>query len=171
MKTENFSRRAWIKILGAVVGVISAPIKAKSYSHTIRFPNGASTFEELKEWISGLPNRQANGSPTNICSQTGDEYVEVFSRHAARPGDEKYAEKMVVEDMQRQICKLFTDRLHGTIYWRVPLETQIQKWSRVKEYREDGPDVDFLTDRRCVMDRNWKAVKAYCRLTVGIDNG
>lgn len=57
-------------------------------------------------------------------------------------------------------------KLH--VYWRCPFDADIQDWNRVVEYRDDGPDKDFITDRRCVMDRSRVLVKAYCLLVVGI---
>ncbi len=134
--------------------------------HSILAPPPPASFAELQKWLAGLPNRQSLGSSTFRCKETGEPYVEIFVRASARPADVAVIEANVAADMQRAICDLFTDRIKGAIFWRIPLETEIMNDSVVIEYREDGPDREVYTDRRCVMDKNWRSVKAYARLTV-----
>jgi hypothetical protein len=35
----------------------------------------------------------------------------------------------------------------------------------VVEYRADGPDMDHWTDRACVMDKDFKLVQTYARIS------
>jgi hypothetical protein len=162
-----FTRRTWLR-LNALIPVLALPATsvAQPLQRRVKYGFGVRTFDQLKASLAALPNRQELGSPTTICEQTGEEYVEIFAAHMARPGDEKVAEEVVASWMQRQIYELFTDRVNGTTYWRVPLDFSIDSSQVIIEYRDDGPSIDVLTDRRCVMDRNWKRVAAYCCLTV-----
>lgn len=60
--------------------------------------------------------------------------------------------------------KTYLLKRNGTIYWRTPLEFDIYKAPQVVEFKEDGPDTHFETDRKCVMDHDWKIIKAYAKL-------
>lgn len=133
-----------------------------------------STFAELNEWLKSLPNEQFFDERTAICRRTGKEHRELFVSQLARPDDVKTAEREAVYRMQNLICAELAVRSFKPvpysprpIYWRIPLEWEVQDRPQVVEYREDGPDMDFMTNQRCVMDHNWKAVKAYCRFSVG----
>lgn len=162
------SRRTWLKFQAAI-GMIATTPSVRAASGKLSDPTfvgGVGSLAELQEWISKLPNRQEIGSPSPVCEQTGEAYEEIYYGHWARPGDEAFAEKLVAIHMQRRIAGLFDGRRNGVVYWRIPLEYEIRDDMQPIEYRDDGPDIDFLLDRRCVMDRNWKTVKAYCRLTV-----
>lgn len=168
-----FSRRKWLSVFACLPGLafLSTPVQATANRWVrIRMPSGASTFAELEVWLDKLPNRQEKGSPTAVCGQTGEKYVELRSRHWARPGDEAFAERAVVAEMQRGICELFTDRVNGVVYWRIPLETEIIARPQIVAYREDGLDFDLIFDRRCVKDHNWIEVSGYCRLAVSKDS-
>lgn len=65
--------------------------------------------------------------------------------------------------MEAQLTHYF-ERREGRIHWRIPLETEISAHEVVVKYDESGPDIDSLVARRCVKDKNWMSVKAYCRL-------
>lgn len=131
----------------------------------------AETFLEVKEWLDSLPNVQKTGSPTSVCQETGDEYQEIFVSGLSRPGDEWIVERLLAHSIQFKICKLFSGRLDGDIYWRIPLEFDVLKAPQIIEYRDDGPDKEMFTERPCVKDRDWTLVRAYCRLTVAIGDG
>lgn len=135
--------------------------------HRIRVAPGVDSFADLKKWVEDLPNEQRRGSPTAVCKETGQEYTELFVYGLARPGDEAVVERDVATQMQQKICRALTDRVNSTIYWRIPLEWEIDQRALVVEYREDGPDLDFVTNERCVTDKNWMRVAAYCRLALG----
>lgn len=121
----------------------------------------AHSFDEMKRWLDSIEG-QTVGIPTAVC-QTGEHYVEFFENGLARPSDTKVIEANVARAMQTRLAKYFEDR-RGMIYWRIPFETVIEPTAVVVRYDEAGPDHDFMTDRRCVMDKDWVAVKAYCRL-------
>lgn len=137
-------------------------------SVSIRMASGADSFKSLQAWVDTLP-RQKTGSPTAICAQTGEKYVELFVRALFRPGDEKVIERQLASQMQQHICSQFTDRRDGTIYWRIPLEWETRTAPQVIDVRDDGPDIDFVTNLRCVMDHNWLCMKVYCLMTVSPD--
>ena len=123
--------------------------------------NTQYSFIELKHWLDGLPDQQM-GDPCAI-SNIGEPYI-VFSVGAlARPGDEAIVESIVAADMQRQIEAYLKDK-SGRIYWRVPLEWEVAPYSVILRFDDNGIDKDFITDRRCVMDKSWLAVRGYCRL-------
>jgi len=127
--------------------------------------NEVDTFSDLNKWIVGLPNEQFDGTTGAVCEQTGGEYTELFETHFARSGDENVAERAVARRMQRAI-RDFIGGSSAPIFWRKCLEHQIHSTSQVVVYAEDGPDIDFYTDRRCVKDHNWKRAAAYCRLAI-----
>lgn len=120
-----------------------------------------ATFVELKAWLAALPD-QAMGTAGAVC-ETGEPYVEFAAFGIARPRDEAAVEAVVAECMERQIQRYFEDR-KGRIYWRVPLETAVDQHAIVIRYDVNGPGTDFLTDQRCVLDKNWVRLAAYCRL-------
>lgn len=125
------------------------------------------SLAELKAAINLLPNKQILAKPQGICEATGEEFKEIYVRHICRPGDEVFAERHVAQQMGWRIGELFTDRIYGTIYWRIPLEWEIVSAPQIVRYCEDGPDIDYVMDKRCLKDHTFRAIKAYCRLTVG----
>lgn len=123
-------------------------------------------FPSLQRYLDRLPAEE--GTAGHICGQTGGPYTEIFARRYCRPGDEWLAEREVALEMLDKVNKVaMTAPRHGIIYWRKRLETETTNAPQIIEYREDGPDKDFTTDRRCVKDHNWRSVGAYCRFTVG----
>ncbi len=111
-------------------------------------------LKDLKEWLDAKPSVKGEVN--------AHQYTEVFAAHLARPGDEHIAERMVSELMAYQIERMGP----GLIHWRIPLESEIKDAPQIVEFCEDGPDVDFITGKRCRKDHKWKSVKAYCRLAV-----
>lgn len=121
----------------------------------------AHSFDELKRWLEGFEGQMV-GIPTAVC-QTGEHYVEFLESALARPGDEKVIESDVARAMQTRLAKYFEDR-NGMIYWRIPIEFDVDKTSVVARYDDTGPDREFTTDRKCFLDKNWVRVAAYCRV-------
>ena len=120
-----------------------------------------TSFSDLRNWLDSLPNQQL-GRASAIC-ETGDAY-RVFAFYGlSRPGDEAIVERAVAEQMSRSLNEYFGSR-PGRIYWRIPLETEITDHEAVARFDDNGPDRDFSTDRRCVLDRNWRLISCYCRL-------
>lgn len=126
-----------------------------------QLPYGMLTFAELDHALNTIPD-QTDGDSCAV-SQIGEHYVEFLSVHIARPGDEKLVEQFVVSDMVRQLNSYFRDR-SGTTYWRTRLETEIKPYDVVVRFDRNGPDLDFVTDQRCLKDKNWVRIAAYCRL-------
>lgn len=124
-------------------------------SHTM------SGFAQLKQWLDGLPN-QVKGFQAAIC-ETGEPYVEFVEDALCRPDDVGLIEAHIANRMARRITEYLNGK-SGRIYWRVPLECQIEDSPQIDSFDENGPDKDFMTRRACILDRNWKSVSLYCRL-------
>lgn len=120
-----------------------------------------ASFAELEAWLRGIPG-QMTGIPTAVC-QTGERYVEFREVMLARPADAKVIETEVAGQMARRLAEYFNAK-NGMIYWRVPFEYDVSPTYTVVRYDELGPDRDFLTDRKCVMDKDWVRAACYCRL-------
>ena len=118
-------------------------------------------FIELKKALEDLPN-QVVGKPFSIC-EAGELYVEFLESALARPDDVEVIERNVVSLMARRLFDYLAGR-SGRIYWRIPFEYEIAHHSEVVRYDENGPDTDIFTDRRCVLDNNWRRVACYARL-------
>lgn len=155
------TRRSLIPVCAVAVAL---PAQAETRTFKIRIIP-ASTYKELLEHISAWPNKQMDGS-SEAYPRPGLPYTEVSTRSMVRPGDELVGEQVVIQGMCRQIEALFVDKTDGVVHWRIRPEFEIYKSNVISEYREDGPDLDVLTDRRCVMDHNWSLVAAYARLAV-----
>ena len=118
------------------------------------------TFSHLKEWLQQF-NNQVDGAPCSVC-QTGEEYI-IFSCTAlARPGDVDVIEKIVASQMYEKLSK-YLDNKKGRIYWRERLECDISPFDVVIKVDANGPDFDFIIDRRCVKDKNWVKIQCFCR--------
>jgi hypothetical protein len=124
-------------------------------------PEQMRSFAELKVALDDLPD-QAMGDPIAIC-QIGKPYIEFLHRGLARPGDEEVIEREVVAAMVRSLNEYLGDK-QGTIYWRERLEADVHPIAVVRYYDINGPDLDPTTNRRCVTDKNWVRIAAYCRL-------
>lgn len=167
-----FSRR-WLLSLIGTLPFVGTAAKAETWHkwYPADFRNKtipvtsvyASSFAELEAKLDALPNQQL-GSPTAVCKETGEEYETITISAWARPGDEAFIEKAVANQMSTRISTAMNGRI-GTIYWRSCFEASIRQSSQVLSYDDSGPDIDFLTDKRCHMDHNWVAVGAYIRFT------
>lgn len=96
-------------------------------------------------------------------SQTGEEYVEISFCAICRSADMAIVSQFVVGRFAMMLAA-YLDERRGQIYWRIPLEEDWHDAPQVIRYDESGPDVDFYTDRRCFLDRDWKRYAIYCRL-------
>jgi hypothetical protein len=123
---------------------------------------GAGTFVGLRAALEESIPDQVDGHSYSI-SDIGEPYIEFFAKGLARPGDERVVEGIVVEQIARQLAA-YLDRRRGRVYWRERLQLEIEPQHIVVKFDSNGPDVDPLTNRRCVMDKNWLRVGAYCRL-------
>jgi hypothetical protein len=119
------------------------------------------SFAELKKIADGLDD-QTTGEPNAIC-EIGTPYIEFLHKGLARPGDEAIIERVVVGAMVRALNVYLGDK-HGTIYWRERLEMDVGPYGVVLRYDNNGPDIDEVTNRRCVKDKNWVRIGIYCRL-------
>jgi len=122
---------------------------------------GLQSFDELRRVLDNLPD-QTDGDPCAIC-QIGELYIEFKVAMLARPGDEKIVERYVVYEMTRRLNE-YLDERGGTIYWRIRFETDVDDHAETLRLDVNGPDRDFATDQRCIQDKNWRRVAAYCRL-------
>ena len=122
---------------------------------------GITSFDELTRELNGLPD-QTVGRAYAI-SDIGEPYVEFLAICLARPGDEKIIETVVVAEMCKKLDAYFEGK-SGRIYWRIPFETDVTPHEVVLRLDVNGPDLDFATGSKCVKDKNWIRVAAYCRL-------
>jgi hypothetical protein len=127
-------------------------------------PDALQTLADLEKWLAALPN-QKNGK-RGPETETGEPYVE-FQRYAlARPNDVAIIERDVANDLGMKIQGYLRDHFEdgSVIYWRRPFEWDIIDHQEVIRYVDIGPDEDIRTGRKCVMDKNWRCIKAYARL-------
>lgn len=119
------------------------------------------TLARLKGHLDSLPDQQVGNA--SAISDVGEPYVELFEYAFARPDDVAIIERVVA---QRMLLNLnhYLDGRNGRIYWRIPLEWDITPTKIVVKYDDDGPDIDFSTNQKCVKDGNWIKIAAYCRL-------
>lgn len=129
-------------------------------SHHIMVPQ-IHGFSSLKAWLAEFPD-QVDGFPSAIC-ETGEPYVEFTYSALARPADAEIVERRVSEAMARDLARYLENRA-GRIYWRARLETEENTDSVVVKYDENGPDREFVTDRKCLLDKDWTRLSCYCRL-------
>ena len=122
---------------------------------------GLMSFDELARALNDIPD-QTMGIACSM-SDVGEPYVEFLSAGLARPGDEKIIERYVVAEMCKKLDSYFKEKA-GRIYWRIPFESCISPHEMVLRFDVNGPDVDFVTNEKCVKDKNWVRVAAYCRL-------
>lgn len=124
-------------------------------------------FNQMMNAINSKPFKQITGIPSS-CDANGNKYVELMCKALARPGDEKEVEAFACGNVLQQFEQMTRHTLAASsvIHWRVRPEIEVLPTGRVIEYREDGPDRDFLTDKRCVMDKNWVGISVYMRLTI-----
>lgn len=126
-------------------------------------------LEDLKAQIAARFPDSRVGRPCAI-SDTGEEYQEIFYRGICR--DREYDIACLKEFALTQFLSLFDRYADGgksgrfSLYWRIPLEDDLTRHGVIEHYDENGPDVDFYTDRRCFMDKNWKMYCVYARLLI-----
>jgi hypothetical protein len=118
------------------------------------------SFAELEKWLKEYPD-QVVGLPQAIC-EAGEPYVEFTEAALARPDDVKAIERIVAQRMHRQLSSYLGSR-KGRLYVRLPFEYEIDEQEVVIRFDENGPDKDFLTDRKCHLDKNWRRVACYFR--------
>ena len=168
------SRRKFLVGLGPILGLISfgkvveATPSDSPYENYFTWAVASSdidSFADLKAKLDALPN-QCMGLPQRVC-ETGERYVEIFEGALARPDDVVVVERNVARKMAQRISAVMEGRF-GKIYWRIPFESEILNTQVVSNYDENGPDIDFITGKRCYVDKNWKAVKAYVRFTKAV---
>lgn len=119
------------------------------------------SFASLKDALDKLPD-QVTGLPASV-SDVGEEYVQFFESALSRPDDVAVIERAVANRMWRSMND-YLSRREGRIYWRIPFETDIDDHAVVLRYDDNGPDMDFLTNRKCYTDKSWKRVACYARL-------
>ena len=122
---------------------------------------GFISFVELESALNEFPN-QTDGDPCSVC-EIGEEYIAFHARGLARPGDEKIIERLVVAEMCEKLDKYF-EKKSGRIYWRERFISEVTPHSVVLRLDVNGSDDDFITGHKCIMDKNWLKVHAYCRL-------
>lgn len=120
-----------------------------------------SGFKQLKQWLDGLPD-QVVGSQAAVC-ETGELYIEFTESSLCRPADIDVLEAHIANRMAYRLSR-YLEGKRGRIYWRCPLEFDVTDHPQVVRYDENGPDRDFLTDKKCILDKDWKGVSLYCRL-------
>ena len=140
-------------------GVPLKNVKAPPY-----VPPKLLAIKDLVVWCDGLPNTYS----TTYRDPDTSEYA-LCVRCADDPYDIARATDLLVRTMMHAIASFWL----GAGGDKVPLiwrrKPELEKWfGEITEFREDGPDVCPLTDRRCVRDMTVAYVKIYARF--GADN-
>ena len=86
--------------------------------------------------------------------------------YAIRCNDDPESIAIATDVLVRHMQELITRsrRVAGdrTLVWKT--KPEIDTWrGEIAEYRDDGPDIDQVTDKRCVLDRTVVYVKSYAR--------
>lgn len=107
------------------------------------------------------------GRPMNV-ADTGEPYREFYEVAYCRdaPFDMEVAKRAVLDSMVRHLSDYLMypeDETH-TVYWRIRPEEDWIDQPQVIAYADSGPDVDFITQRPCLLDKGWKKYQVYCRL-------
>ena len=113
--------------------------------------------------------RQKDAARGHI-SETGEPYVEITSRGIARniDFDINAVKSIVIENVSyqfRSYCAGKSGDTH-TLYWRIVPEFDLRDHYVVEKYDDNGPDLDFVFDKRCFADKNWKMYSVYMRLLI-----
>jgi hypothetical protein len=119
-------------------------------------------FQQLKSFMDRRFPDARQGRPSNI-SDTGEEYAEISFSGMSRSAPEDISVRPLLSGFSKLLMS-YLEQTRGQIYWRIPLEEDWVDTPWVIRYDDAGPDVDFYTDRRCVLDRDWKRYGVYCRL-------
>lgn len=118
-------------------------------------------FEDAKRFLLTLPN-QCTGRAMLTC-ETGEDYKEFRRVALSRPSDVAIISQSLASDFVHELQRYFAEN-KGTIYWRCKPEFRIEPHQVFQFYCEDGPDKDFILDKRGYADKDWVALKAYCRV-------
>lgn len=165
MNRRNFTISLWASaaaLLGLGRAASAVPSDSPYENYFTWAVQDVESFADLKAKLDALPN-QCLGLSQRVC-ETGEKYLEIFEAAFARPGDVAVVERQVAASMARRISAAMEGR-PGKIHWRVPFESEITDTQVVVRYDANGPDVDFITNQRCYVDKNWKRVGAYVRFT------
>ena len=125
-----------------------------------------ATFADMEKWLALFPQ---NDGPKKPIDENGNEYIEISCCFPCRntPFDKLVAERQAVAYAWQSLFDIgCRSPATAILSWRTRPELEVAAVPQVVEYRDDGPDVDYVSDRRCVYDRNWMMVKVYCRLSV-----
>ncbi len=124
-------------------------------------PVSSYTFGSLKDALFGLEN-QVMGDPGAVC-ETGEYYVAFDEFALSRPCDIEVIERIVASRMAQKVLEYINKR-NGRIYWRCPFGSSMTETYTIDRFDESGHDIDPITKRRCIMDKNWRRLECYCRL-------
>lgn len=119
------------------------------------------SFDSIGHWLKHLDD-QTTGLACHV-SNAGEPYVEFIAQALSRPSDVEIIERQVATQFHAQLSS-YLDARGGTIYWRIPFEFVIEEAAVVARYDINGPDKDFMTDRACFLDKDWKRIACYCRV-------
>ena len=137
-------------------------IVRRSYLNTI-FEGDQDPFVTLQEAIARIPNQKDGIASWQ--SQTGEEYIEFYAWEYFRPGDELFAKQSAVRLVAQYLNRYFShDSFPPKIYWRKKMEEGTCDVNRFIRYSDDGDCVEPITNRKCLMDKNWKMYTVYCRV-------
>lgn len=96
-----------------------------------------------------------------------DGVKEYYSFAITRSGDELFHWKYMIDMYERSVRSvIFDGNTRKNVTWRIPPEIAVASAPQMVEVREDGPDKDFISDVRGVMDHDWFMIKMYTRFSV-----
>jgi hypothetical protein len=143
----------------AVFSIAQANIYANQMLYCPTLPDkvlvGQGTWPEVDE-----PSRIA------LSSYTGEPHDEIYVVQTCRREESDLT--LAVHFALSQFRRRFEHELESLgdgakVEWRVKPEIEVAEYDRIVRYHEDGPDKDFVTDKRCTFDRRFWLVKVYAR--------
>ena len=163
-----FNRRSILRLFGlstATVVLTESELLALDGAARVSKPmtwlGPVKSFDELKTKLAAIPD-QCIGRASSIC-QTVDKYEEISVRIWSRPDDLAHMESVAANEMATCLSRFLSGK-EGRLYWRIPLETEIRHAHQVLRWDDNGPDFDFILDRRGYFDKDWRQICAYARL-------
>jgi len=119
------------------------------------------TWADFEDFLQNIPNKQVDGPKRAYC-ETGELYQTFFLCLHYREGDRAHVEHDLVLNLMGNLIAYFGSG--NTVYWRIRPEMEDVEAAIVTKYADDGPEIDYSTDKRCFTEKGWRLIKARCRV-------
>lgn len=94
-------------------------------------------------------------------------FINISHNILARPADEAILTTLAVRLLHANILDFLSQHKEGgEIHWKQYPAIQVMETKIVRDFREDGPEIDYLTKKRCVTDNDWLCIHASAQLKV-----